>query len=367
MKRTYSLPCFLLLLCYFGVSACNDDDQTQDFASQRMNQLAVVFNEGVLPTHSNLVSSVALLSSISQLFAEAPTVEALNALREQWRRTINNWKQAELYDFGDISESFLHFRIHRWPVSPEAVEDAILAATIIDENYVDGLGSSAIGLAAIEYLLFVQDEATTINTFIQNPQRLDYLRALTAHLNSTVDNLNERWMAYGPAFIDATELSVFGGQNELVNGLVAYLEESIRFRLGEPLGEANGGVPNADLTETPYASVSLKTLQAGFDEWQTIFTGNFASNTGYGFDDYLILLGNEELGPRIIAAIEAVNAELAALLIIYPSGNLQMALENDQQLVTELQGSMQQLLVLINVDMASFTGATITVNDTDGD
>lgn len=368
MMRFHSWFSYFLFACYFVViSACGSDEQQADFSSQRAQQLSNIFENGAAPIHDQILPLTANLSETAQRFKASPSTENLVALQNAWKNTVLKWKQAELYDWGDISNSFLHFRIHRWPIDTEAIEDAIAEGTNIDETYINQRGSSAIGFGAIEYLLFQQDATTTLADLTTNTNRLDYLVSLCHHVNTTMIQLKDRWAAFGPTFSTATDLAIMGGQNQLVNALIAYLEESIRFRLGKPLGDENGGMIDTDMVETPFAHTALLTQKAGFEEWDKIYHGSFGQDNGFGFDDYLIALGNETLGPRIDEAISNINNKLSSLSTSNAEGNLAALIQEEGAEVSALQSEMRQLLTLVKTELTSIIGATVTVNDTDGD
>jgi len=133
--------------------------------------------------------------------------------------------------------------------------------------------------------------------------------------------------------------------------------------LGRPLGEANGGTPDAEELEAFRSDSSLYLMKSNIQELQNVFTGNYKENTRQiGFDEYLRDLENDALRFRIKDAFTKVNFEIETF-----DQSLNLTLQNDPEKVLKLKDACSELLVLIKVDMASFIGSIITFNDNDGD
>ncbi len=93
------------------------------------------------------------------------------------------------------------------------------------------------------------------------------------------------------------------------------------------------------------------------------YTGSFLQNgIKCGFDNYLKLIDREALDVRIIVAFENCQNKIDAI-----TTTLQQELVDNPENITNLQNAFRALLVLIRVDMATAIGATVTLNDTDGD
>ena len=133
--------------------------------------------------------------------------------------------------------------------------------------------------------------------------------------------------------------------------------------MGRPLGEANGGTPDAEELEAFRSDSSLYLMKSNIQELQNVFTGNYKENTRQiGFDEYLRDLENDALRFRIKDAFTKVNFEIETF-----DQSLNLTLQNDPEKVLKLKDACSELLVLIKVDMASFIGSIITFNDNDGD
>ncbi len=179
-------------------------------------------------------------------------------------------------------------------------------------------------------------------------------------LNSV--ELNLTWVQYSSNFEHAIERKIGGGQNQIANSLVSYLEQMVKMSLGKALGENNGGKVDFRLLEAYKSDASLDFLKSGFSEWKSCFYGDFKnSRNNYGFDDYLIEMDNKKLAIRIENTIKDCELALANLK------SLNQDLNTHPEKVSTLKKKFNELTVFIKTDLSSFIGATITVNDSDGD
>ena len=348
--------------------SCGKSAPGPDLSDPRGQQLRSVYQNGVLPTHAAFVDASDDLYSSAEVFSLNPSGETLEALRASWKAVTEHWKRCEVYDFGTVSNFFLHTRIHRWPVNIDGLEENIRTEETINEDFISSRGSSIVGLAALEYLLFKDDLATTLQQLISDDARTAYLLETAKYLNFVAGELRSRWTEEGPLFAQRTNLNIDGGQNQLVNGLINYLEKTIRFRLRTPTGDQDGEGPDSDLVETPYAAFSISCLQAGFEEWKTAYRGGTATAPmAYGFDQYLEELGNTTIAPNISAAITAIDNRLVELQQQQNQSSLRDLIENDVDKARQLTDEFQALLVLIRVDLSSAISVVLTVTDADGD
>ncbi|MEM6722856.1 MAG: imelysin family protein [Bacteroidota bacterium] len=357
--RILSLVAVLSLL----IAACSkDSSETPDLMEERITFLENVDTYGGKVAHANLVSAAADLTENVNALADNVTAQTLDAAKNAWRNTVQVFKQAELYEVGDVSLSFIHFTMYFRPIEPEDLESELTGTTPVTADYLQGLGRDVAGLGAIEYILYNEDGLSTLSTLENEPRRLDYLKEAAAFFEQNTQELEGIWNTYSPNFIVATESRTTGGQNQMLNALVTFLEETSNLQLGKALGEDNGGTIDQTFLEAHLSDASLDMIRAGFTEWKLVFSGAYpGSSDNYGFDDYLNAIDNETLVSSINNAISACDSELASF------SSLNDALASNADQVESLQTAFLALNTLIRTDVASVIGATITVNITDGD
>lgn len=347
--------------------ACENDDQQTDYRALREQQLTTTFNQRITGIHTDIINEVSELDAAANDFHANPSEPNLLNLRNRWQSAMLAWKRGELYEIGDIVRNFIHFQINSWPVDTPALVEALEEDIAVDQTYIRSLGTFSTGFSGLEFLLFNDDLLETLASFTSNPRHLDFLTSLTAELKDDVIGLDQQWAVFGPEFIEATEISVFGGQNELYNGLLGFLGETVKLKLGVPLGEKNGGIPDPTRAEAPFARISLLTFESGFSEFKTLYRGEYGAEDNFGFDDYLIALDKEALNNRIEEQIAVVDSQLDDLLTASPNGELASLIYNNEQAVISFQEAIDQLASLLELELAPAIGATITINIIDGD
>lgn len=356
----YVLPITFLSIIVLIVS-CNHDLSKDNTSAQRSKQLTNMYDNGINSLHDKLeIDCLNLFTEINTL-SQNLTVTQLEMAQEKWRIATESYKRCELYNIGDVSRTFIRYRIHRWETNTEALEDSLLTNIPATSDYISSLGSAIIGLAAVEYLLFETDVNTTLTDLQSNTKRLDYLVESSNYIYQRAAALNITWDNYSAKFKSTLESKINGGQNLMLNSMIAYLEETTKVRLGKALGESNGGTLDIEQFEAFRSRHSLELIKNGFDEFKLCYRGNYSNGNGFGFDNYTIDLENQILSDRIETALQNCDDKLNAL------SDLNTDLINQTQKVIDLQITFQELVILLKADLASFIGATVTVNETDGD
>lgn len=365
MKVSLQLCSYLVASLF--VFSCSADEPSDGgtgdrLIEQKLAQLKNADDFGAKPAHDDLIKLAGAFRTSVDTLVELVTKEHLLAAQSQWKQLAKAVKKSELYNIGGVKDSYFHYQLHRWPINADLLEDSLSGISKIDETYISQLGSQILGLGSVEYLLFQKGTDELMRLFYQDPRRLLYLREATQHLKNTIENLSSEWYAYSPTFRKATESRISGGQNQMINSLLSFVEQTERLRLGKPIGENSAQISDVLKLEAPYSDYSLELIKSGFEEWKYCFYGDFPnSQNNFGFDDYLVNLGARELLDRITGAVEDCDAELANI------HSLNNVLLGEPSQVAKLQESFKMLAVLIKADMASTIGATITVNDSDGD
>ncbi len=328
----------------------------------------------ILPGHEALPASLNELQTAVEVFAGDPNPTTLTAAQDAWLAANLARMAVRAYRIGPVDDSLLHNRLDNRPPRTPFIDDDILAGTMdITPEYIESIGSSSVGLGAMEYLLFdpVNGDAAVLAAFTDAAdaeRRRAYLLALAAAMPPKAEALLQIWSAdgqnYAQAFIEADmdggELQ--GSMNMLVNQMVADLEEIIGSRLGKPLGKRTNDMIRPDLVEAPYSGDSLPRIIATVESLRETFNGG----EGLGFDDYLNFLGAMYEDRPLSEAINArFDASLAALRAI--DDPLEMAVATDQAQVEAAYEELRALLVLFKVDMVNHLGLTLTFNDNDGD
>lgn len=368
--KTLSITLLSVILIIIFTVSCDKGGISEDeyqIQYRREAQLSNAYANGIVPLNTAFVTNTAMVKTKTQAFVQQPSLENLGDLQNQWTTMLKTWKHLELYNLGIIEDSFIHFEINRWPTNTEIVNSFIEGTETIDSGFIAGNGSSSKGISAMEYLLFssednqeVLDQFTTTSHF---ERRQAYLLSLAQNLEIKAIELQTLWTMYKTGFISSLENGISGSQNQLTNAMVTLIEEIIISKLGNSLGNGNGGTINIEDLEAYRSESSLLIIQEHLIALKMLYTGNFIEGTiNWGFNDYLDLIDRTALNESIASSFDNCQAKLDLI-----SESLKQELQDTPQNVIDLQEAFNDLLILIKVDMANAIGTTITINDNDGD
>ncbi|CAM1333346.1 imelysin family protein [Tenacibaculum aestuariivivum] len=348
--------------------SCNDTGITENeyqIEYYRATQFKNIYENEIIILANKFVSQTTTFKQQINSFKQTPLLENLIATQNSWKSVMNTWKQLELYNLGAIENSFIHFEINRWKTNTNLINSYIEGTDDINEAYINSKGSSAKGLAALEYLLFSSNNTQEVlNTLTNNNiRRLSYLLALADDLENKAIQLEALWINNKNTFITSVENSINGSQNQLTNAMVSLLEEIIIAKLGDPLGEQTNGVSDINLLEAYRSGYSLNIIYKHLIAIEKCYTGNFKENTiQWGYDNYLNLIGKATLNKKIKESFTDCKLKISSI-----KNPLREELINNKQNVVNLRASFTNLLILIKVDLANAIGSTITISDNDGD
>lgn len=349
------------------ISCEEDSEYTSEVQFYKKNQLTNIYDNAIVPLSADFVKQTGELEVSISLFKEQTTLANLQNIQKQWKDVQMVWKQLELYDLGEIANTFISFEINRWPADIAKINANIEGTAVLNTNFIASIGSSSKGISGIEYLIFSPEgNEVVLDTFTGSEnaaRRLEYLLALSTNLKIKSTDLQKLWKDNKEGFVNALENGINGSQNQVINAMVTLIEEIIISKLGNALGDTNGGRIEPKRLEAFYSGFSKEILQQHLMALEKCFTGDF-SKTPFrvGFTDFLTLIGNEKFSDKISTQFSVCQTKLDAI-----NGTLQEEIIVNPQSVIELKDSFRDLLVLIKVDMANILGSTITFNDNDGD
>lgn len=157
-----SLTLLPILISLLALTACSPNllqaqvaDTSTPATFDRRAMLANTLNASILPLHKQLVSQTDALQQTVYKFETNPTTENLAEVQQQWQATARAWAQAE--HLGLRFTMIIHNQIKKWPINIAFIEEFIAEESDpIDEPFIDSIGSTSKGLAAIEYLVLTR-------------------------------------------------------------------------------------------------------------------------------------------------------------------------------------------------------------------
>jgi predicted lipoprotein len=322
--------------------------------------VAAIVNERILPEHEAFVAAAGAQQAAVAELAAAPGPATLAAAQDRWRAAAEAWAAIEPFQlrFSMLVSS----EIKKWPINVAFVEELLAGATPVDASALSMAGSTAKGMAALEYLLFAPgDEAAVLAALTASPRRLDYAAAVADDLARLSENLLYLWSPEGDghaqALIDASlspNNMVAGSISMLTNEMIAQLEGIVKTRLSYPL-HGTDGLARPEAVESPYAGHSVPLIVANLATMEAVFEEDLAPYVTY-------LAGDDQLAAAIRAQFDRTFAALAALTL-----PLETAVVDDPDAVAAARDEVRNLLRLIKVDLANQMGITVTFSDNDGD
>ncbi len=321
----------------------------------------------ILPTFASFEEKTAQLRDASAALCESPSDETLEGAQTRWWEARAPWKRSQIFAFGPYEEEPLRLgpKIDFWPPRPLRVRDLLQGTGALAEADVAAMGAAERGMPAVEQLLY--DEAEPPGEVFVG-RRCEYLLAATEDLHTSAAALREAWDPEGGNYL--AELtkpghgkmfeSIGESLSEVVNRMVFTLENARLDKLGRPLGDQAGGVPQPDLAESHFSGRSTEDLRDhlrgilalydGGDDPEELGLVDYAAARGYDVD--------AEMHSLVKSADEALRS-------IEPS--LTLAVIEDPDQVRAAQTALEELQRFIQVDVINALGLTVNFNDNDGD
>ncbi|MFS4467347.1 imelysin family protein [Maribacter sp. 2210JD10-5] len=351
------------------ISCGNDDVQGTEneakitVAEGRAMQVSDLYDNQIKMLQTVHVELVGKLVVGTEEFIENPSEQTLINIKNIWENSFLHWKKAEIYNLGVVQNSFIHTRIHQWPINTCVIERNIESTDFIDSEYIAKNGANSKGYGAIEYMIYRGSTDMVLSEFISLPnyeRRGEYLLALAKNLNEEVLALQKLWEEAQSALKSNLETGVNGSQNQMVNALIAALESIKNRKIEEALNSENEGVEKLEVFRS---MLSKEAIVANLNTIQESYTGDYVREEGFGLASYTTdVLNRPELDNAIQEAIQLAISNLNQI-----EGSLEMAVENDIDAIETFRESIQEVIAIFKTDFSSAANIVVTFNDNDGD
>lgn len=362
MKKLHFLV--ILIPIVFACTEEGIDPNISDFDRQPI--LRHTADSLIIPSYLNLNNSINDFKNDLQSAGDTLSIEEIENLRLKWQSTTLNWKKAEVFNFGPISDLNLHSSIGTWPVNSFAIDNTLMDQNALIDFDINTLTDNQKGLATIEYILFNKDVDELLADFNTNSNRRKYIELILIDLENSINTVYNSWVSeggnYRQVFIENDGNDVGSSMTFLANNMIILQELVKNFKVATPLGLRSGGLKDPELVESPYARISIQQMEANLEMIEEIFTGG----ENDGFDVYLDAVNAQgdsgKLSDEIKSQFRAIDAAINEI-----DGDLKSAIESDEQDVMDAFIEMQKLTTLLKTDMMSSLGLLVTFSDNDGD
>ncbi|MBK7824131.1 imelysin family protein [Nannocystis sp.] len=318
--------------------------------SARRDLLAYLADEVIEPRQAELAQAAVTLAGATRSLCSSgepgPARTAWLALRAHWGVTA-------AFAFGPVIDQAQAGPLDYWPVRSDTIEAAITGApAAIDGAYIDGLGTSAKGMPALEYLLFAPPTPTG--------PRCDYAVALADDIERRCAEIAAAWhdehaealrnAGHGSAVYPSEQ----AGLDAVVNATIENLYRVVKTKLDRPLGNLTGSDPDGSLVESRFSDNGHNDIAANLDGFERAYVHEGLAS--------LVAAKNPDLDQRIVDQLATARIALTAV-----PRSLQDAVVDQRGAVQTLRDEVDALRRLIKLDVASLLGVTLSLSDNDGD
>jgi hypothetical protein len=247
--------------------------------------------------------------------------------------------------------------IGTFPTDTNQINSNISAGTY---NLATATNADAVGLAALDFLLYQTDAYLKITTSQFYSQ---YCLDVIQKMKSETDAVVSAWSSFKSTFIASTGNESTSMFSMLVNDFCQDWEEAKAAKLGIPLGKYSLGIQRPEYIEARYSGYSLPILKASLSSIAEIYSGiGTNGQDGIGFDDYLIALGKSTLNNTIKTKFQTIDGLFSPF-----NSTLEIELTQNQTALENLFNAISEQVIFIKTDMTASFGILITYQDNDGD
>jgi predicted lipoprotein len=352
-----SLYLFSTLALLFA--SCKDKVNPQDTSQFKKEEMLRDLGEKIiLPNYQDLQAKVNTLQSAFALFQTGKSSDQFAVVQNAWEECVLDFHKVKIYEFGPAAEIGLRAAFGTFPTDTVKINDNIFKN---EENLASAGNTDAIGLAAVEYLLFKQGAFDELKN---NLNSVNYLSNLIGKMSGEIDQVLSAWSgSYMAEFQASTGTSSTSSFSLLVNEFNKEYELAKNAKLGIPIGKKSLGIAQKNYVEAPYSAISLKILQQNIKSLKKVFKGEDANGTSHkSFSSYLIALDKSSLVDEINRELDDILSDLDELPL-----SLNTAIDSNPEELSALYDKMHALVIHFKTDMTSAFGVLITYQDNDGD
>ena len=323
--------------------------------------LEALVREVVAPATVEMVARSADLRGAVGKLAEAPSAEALAGARGAWGPAAIAWKRAYAFRAGPIVQTNALLRAAFWPARPAALRTVLDDGQPIDAARLELAGADAVGLYALELLLFGPtgpapvDDAELLAP--AGARRRQYARVIAddvaARAAAVAAHLGDGGKLFGPVFAAPGQESL----NRVVNQMVQNIEGIAAGRLNHVIELKQNGLLKPVWIEGWPSGTSLELVKAHLAGTQALYRGG----PGGGVQQ-LVRAAAPGVEDRVGGAFEQTTTKVAVL-----DAPLERAVDSQKGQLAAAAGAAKNLELALKVDMANALGVTLTFQGGDGD
>ncbi len=331
--------------------------------------LETVTEQVILPEHRDFAAQADALVVAVQALSDRPNDKTLKASQAAWRAARRAYRALDTLHFGPGYKLHISERIDVAPVDPKGIEALAAGTAALDDQAVREAGGRKKGFLGLEYLLFRDPSAAappvpTLAADAPAARRRALALSIADEIQSSARELDDAWEPGAGNYAEQLERAGAGSTqyatqraavDDVVSGGVGpALELIVGVRLAVPLGYKSGGTPKPEADPTLRSDNAVADMQATLSGVTALYQGHGISVVIHGLSPQLDQTVNEQIG-QLQSALDGVPAPFDHAVV------------NDTDQVKAAYAAGKALKLTWNTDVSSALGATVQVNDTDGD
>ena len=371
MKKSI-LGLLLLLVAVWGISSCKKEIEYTSLTAEnsdldRKALLTQWADSLVKPGYQRFDAKLTTLKTKSAAFTAAPTVAALQELRQAWLQAYTEWQQVEVFEFGPAEMVTLRNHFNIYPADAAGIRSNISSGTY---NFDIATAIPQQGFPALDYLIngIAASDAAIVQSYVGSANQRKYLADVTDKMGQLFTTVYSQWTgSYRDTFINSTGTNAGSSLSKVVNAYSLYYERFLRSgKVGIPAGTMSG-VAAPEKIEAYYYKGTLPLELAKVAHATVQYTFNGRSG-GPSLKAYLNALGAKDsrtgqpLSEILNAQFVVSATQLAGL-----GPDLFATVQTRRTDAVNAYNEMQKAVRLIKVDMTSAMSISVTYVDNDGD
>ena len=321
----------------------------------------------IIPRYNDFKNSLDELKTLTDNFAETPSIANYDLLHEKWVESYKKWQYIEMFNIGKAEEIMFYNKVNTYPANSVRINSNI------DENKTDLSNPNdwpAQGFPGIDYMIhgIESSKQAIIDKYNSESKYGIYLKTIVNDMSTNTNIVIDDWETYKASFITSIDNTATSSFNMLINDFVFYFEKGLRTnKIGIPAGRWSD-TPLPDRVEAYYSSknsiediskiLALESRKASED----LFLGRSSNgDLGPSYKSYLDYL-ETDLGSTLVSKLEAAKISLNDLDTNFinqiNTNNTKMLLAFD---------ALQTIVVNLKTDMLSNFNIAVDYVDADGD
>ncbi|MCA9490366.1 MAG: imelysin family protein, partial [Myxococcales bacterium] len=299
------------------------------------------------------VRAAALDDAVSAMCAGTGSLEDA---REAWQAAREPWKRSQIVAFGPVLTFPERYgpKLDDWPVDADAIEALVASDAPVSAADFAAMGTATRGLPVVEWLLYGETP--------DEPRRCAVLAGAAGDVRANASMLADAWRVDWQQRLSSPELAadddwdtVQDVVDEWVNRSVYTVADLRGLRLGKPLGDDSGGVPQPQLVESRPSGRSLQ-------DARDVLQGVRAAWRGEAGPGLRSLVEDAALADRVDGLFDGCDARLAEV-----PEPLATTVVEQPEIVARAQEALQALQITMQLEVAQALSVTLAFSDEDGD